>query len=450
MQRVVLPLSVLVLVLSVAGCGSDKGATTDATTEGTPGDVVGADAADEASAEATDETLSQAQLYLRSDDYAAATDPALTSANTRFAVKLFLELNASEAAGKNLFVSPFSVSTALTMAYNGATGDTKTAMAEALQYSGLDLDTLDADYLDLIRSLEDVDQDVSLAIANSIWTDSQFAPSVAQAFLDVMKESFLSELFTEDFGAPETLGKINGWIEDHTNGKIKDMLDQISEDAVMSLINALYFKAAWTYPFDPANTSEWDFTKADGSVKKAQMMTYKDLVTSFAYATDGDFCAVRLPYGRDKVAFYGFVPCGYGSEKTIEDLLADLTAEKLEAWFATVAYPQGEYEGIAIALPKFKIEYKKTLNDALKALGMGPAFELGGFDGIAPGIGISRVLHQTYIEVNEEGTEAAAATIVEMDQGIPPSFIGDKPFFFVIRDDRSGSILFMGKVADPQ
>jgi serpin B len=127
-----------------------------------------------------------------------------------------------------------------------------------------------------------------------------------------------------------------------------------------------------------------------------------------------------------------------------------MTAGQLEAFFAGVALPVVEGEGIRIWLPKFKIEYKKLLNDALVALGMGPAFELGGFDGIAEGLGISRVIHQTFVEVDEKGTEAAAATAVEVFSGISPDFIGNKPFFFVIRDDRTGTILFMGKVADPK
>ena len=453
------------LTLSVLGCGADGGtkntegpdviaeaAAPDGLGEGAiADDTIGADA--EASeidpGDAVVETLSLEQRYLVSDEYAQEVGTTLSTANTRFAVKLFQKMNEGLGAGENIFISPFSISTALAMTYNGATGETLDAMAETLEYSGIDIEALNVDYLQLIKSLEHVDEDVTLDIADSIWMNASFASLVKEAFLDVVAEFFLSAIFIEDFGDEATLAKINGWIEDNTNGKITDMLDQIPASAVMYLINALYFKADWTYPFDPEDTSERDFILSDGSSKKVQMMTYGKLVTSFAYTADADYCAVRLPYGRDKIAFYGFVPWSYDSDKTIQDFIADLTAEKLDAYINDVAYPVGDGEGIGISMPKFKIEYKETLNDVLTALGMGVAFDLGGFDKIAEALGISRVIHQTFIEVNEEGTEAAAATVVEMFSGITPSFNGDEPFFFVIRDDRSGSILFMGKVGDP-
>jgi len=394
------------------------------------------------------ETLTQAQLYLESDELAQDVGGALPAANTEFAVKMFKKLNEGEGADKNLFISPLSISTALSMVYNGATGATQQAIADTLEYTDIDITELDAAWINLIKSLENVDEDIVLAIADSIWMDDQFAPAVKADFLDAMVKYFESELFTIDFQGPDALGEINGWIEDNTNGKIKDMLDQIPADVVMYLINALYFKANWLYPFDVEDTSEQDFTLADGSKKTVDMMKFPKLVTSFQFTADADYCAVRLPYGRDKVAFYGFIPWSYDNDKTVEDFIAGMTADKLEAYIADVAYPEGEGAGISIWLPRFKIEYKKTLNDALEALGMGPAFG-GGFDDIAPGIAISRVIHQTFIEVNEEGTEAAAATVVEMFSGITPNFIATQPFFFLIRDDRSGTILFMGKVADP-
>lgn len=394
------------------------------------------------------ETLTQAQLYLESDELAQQIGAALPAANMEFAVKMFQKLNEGEGADKNLFISPLSISTALSMVYNGATGATQQAMAETLGYTGIDMAELDAAWLALIKSLENVDEDLVLAIADSIWMDEQFAPAVKSVFLDAMVQFFESELFTIDFQGPDALEEINGWIEDNTNGKIKDMIDQIPADVVMYLINALYFKANWLYPFDPEDTTQQDFTLADGSKKPVDMMKFPKLVTSFKFTADVDYCAVRLPYGRDKVAFYGFIPWSWDSDKTVEDFIADMTAAKLETYIADVAYPEGDGAGISVWLPRFKIEYKKTLNDALKALGMGPAFT-GGFDDIAPGIGISRVIHQTFIEVNEEGTEAAAATVVEMFSGITPNFIATQPFFFLIRDDRSGTILFMGKVADP-
>lgn len=395
------------------------------------------------------DVLVQEQRYLESDQFASLVSPDLVSANNKFAVKLFKALAEDELATSNMFVSPLSVSTALSMVYWGATGDTRSAMAETLEYAGIDSTVLDLAWQNLIFSLENVDDDVVLAIADSIWTRDEFEPYVEDAFLSAMGDVFDAELFTKDFSAVETLGEINGWVEDNTNGKIKNLLEQIPADAVMYLINALYFKADWLYPFDSAETGDQTFTLADGTEKTVDMMKFPEMVTSFKYTADDDYCVLRMPYGRDMVAFYGIIPWSWDSEKTIEDFIADMTAEQLEGYFSAVTLSSGMGDGITVWMPKFKIEFKKTLNSALIALGMEPAFDIGGFEGIAPGIGISQVIHQTFIEVNEEGTEAAAATAIEMVTGIMPSFVATKPFFFVIRDDRSGQILFMGKVADP-
>jgi serpin B len=423
----------------------DDGGSEDPGTVSDPGPAVDPGSGADLGAE----TITQAQRYLESDEFAADVDQSLPIANTAFAVKLFKEMNKVEGAGTNLFISPLSISTALAMVYQGATGETRDAIAATLEYEGIDMEVLGSAWRHLILSLENVDDDVVLAIADSVWMDEAFAPEVKKAFLDAVVQYFESELYTIDFQGSGALEQINGWVEDNTNGRIQDLLDQIPADAVMYLINALYFRADWLYPFDPEDTFAANFTLANGSTKSVDMMKFPKLVTSFAFTADDDYCAVRLPYGRDKVAFYGFIPWSWEGDKTVEDFISEMTPEKLEGYIEGVAYPEGEGNGISIWLPKFKIEYKKLLNEALEALGMGPAFTLGGFDGIAPGIGISRVIHQTFIEVDEKGTEAAAATAVEMNTGITPNFIATQPFFFVIRDDRTGTILFMGKVADP-
>ncbi len=435
------------LALVAAGCG---GGDDEGDRDATVGDVAGDTAVpDEAAGDPGSETLTQQQRYLESDRYASEIASSLPAANTAFAVRLFQHLNAAEGAGKNLFVSPLSVSTALSMVLQGATGETRTAMEATLGYAGIERADLAGAWKALIHSLHNVDDDVTLAIADSVWMDQSFAPSVKAAFLEAMVESFDSEVRSLDFQDTAALDTINGWVEDHTNGRIQDLIDQIPPGVVMYLINALYFKAAWLYPFDPDETAKEDFVRADGTMAPVDMMKFPKRVTSFKFMADDDYCVLRLPYGRDKVAFYGIIPWTYDGTKTVEDLVAGMTAEKLQAYLDGVALPVGEGNGISVWLPRFKIEYKKLLNDALVALGMGPAFELGGFDDIAEGIGISRVIHQTFVEVTEEGTEAAAATAVEVFSGITPNFIGNRPFFFVIRDDRSGTILFMGKVADP-
>jgi len=223
------------------------------------------------------------------------------------------------------------------------------------------------------------------------------------------------------------------------------MLLEIPPDAVMYLINAIYFKGGWIYEFDEDQTIDEDFYLLDGSSKKVPMMIQrKDLM----YFEGDGFSSVRLPYGQDKIAMYIVLPdSGTGINAVIESFKSD-------SWYNTIQ-PFSKVE-VNIHMPRFKMEYGiKLLNTALSVLGMEIAFTPSAdFSGIAPGIYISRILHKAVIEVNEKGSEAAAATVVEMVESAMPEvktaeFIVDRPFFFVIADDRSGSILFMGKVVEP-
>ena len=262
----------LALALTFASCGSD----------GSDSDVIG------------DDNTEQKQLYLQSDEHAAQVGESFVRANTRFAAKLFKEMNEQEETGNNIFISPYSVSAALAMTYNGATGETKEAMAQTLEYQGIALETLNQDYQHLIASLENVDEEVILAIANSIWMDDQFAPEVKEAFLEVMTEIFSSELFSIDLEGPDAVSQINGWIEDNTNGKIKEMLTEIPAGVVMYLINALYFKANWKYEFDPEDTVPRDFKLADGFTKRADMMTAASPTTEWMRETAATAATARI------------------------------------------------------------------------------------------------------------------------------------------------------------
>jgi len=430
--------------------GTDQGGAQDAALpdsgalDRAPQDLV--DALDAAAD--VDSEVSTQQNYLMADQSAAKVPKDLVHANNRFAVELFKRLNQAEGPMSNVFISPLSASAALSMAYAGATSETKDAMASTLHYSGMDFqDVLDG-WHDLLKGLDGADADVALAMADSCWIDEQFKPEVRQAYLDLVAQYFLADVFTLDLQGPDALDTINGWVSEKTKGMITELIDQIPDVAVMYLINAIYFKGTWVYPFPKDKTHKAQFALADGTTKEVDMMQFDAQVQSFEYYCDEQYCIVRMPYGRDKIAFYGIVPWGWDEQKSIEDFITDMTYDSLKQSLEAVKLPEGEYEGIAVFMPRFEIEYKKTLNDALQALGMGPAFE-GGFDDIAKGIFISRVLQKAVIKVNEEGTEASAATAVEMVTGIPPGFYGNRPFFFVIRDDRNGSILFMGKLANP-
>jgi len=372
--------------------------------------------------------------------------PNLVAANTRFAFKLFRELAAQD-VGKNLFISPASVSLALTMTYNGADGTTRTAMADALELGGMSLEEVNQANLVLLSNLAFGDEKVKLAIANSLWgrKDVRFN----DGFLERNRRFFGAEVASLDFADPGALATINGWVSDHTNGKIKDILDRIPSDAILYLINAIYFKGTWTTEFDKSKTVDAPFTLLNGSRKTMPMMRQSG---KYAYYRGDSFQAVSLPYGDEgRFSMYLFLPDANSSLAAFQE---SLSAENWERWMAGFHPMDGD-----IALPRFKVEYKTEMKDALIALGMGIAFsEDADFSEMFPPDAmrrafISRVIHQSFVEVNEEGTEAAAATVVEITETAIPerfSMTIDRPFFCAIRDNTSGTVLFMGSIVDPQ
>jgi serine protease inhibitor len=386
--------------------------------------------------------------YASADEKAQAADKNLVAANTRFAIKMLKEL-INEDADKNIFISPLSISTALVMTYNGAEGSTSEAMAETLEFTGITMEELNQNYSNLIESLEKVDADVQLSIANSVWTREEFAPLVKQSFTQQLEKYYRSELYTRDFSDPKTVEEINDWISTETNDKIDKMIEGIDPQIVMFLINAIYFKGNWTTPFEEYNTHTDDFHLSDGSNVQVSYMSNND---DYRYYNGSNYQALRLPYGRDKIAMYVLLP---NEDVDIDSFIQTLNHDKLDEDFDGYSTKK-----VIIKLPKFKLEYGvKRLNDALKNLGMGVAFNMdaANFSGIASleppyNLYIGFVDHKAFVEINEKGTEAAAGTVVGMElSAIMPqqSFIVDRPFVFVIRDDRSGSILFMGKIVNP-
>jgi len=386
--------------------------------------------------------------YQAADDHAAAVSPEVVAANNDFAARIFKAMATAE-PGKNLMISPLSIEIALAMTMNGASGGNLAEMRTVLGFDDQTLAAIDAQFLHLIKSLESADKDMVLAIANSVWMDELFEPRLKSAFKEALLNSFEAEPYTVDMADTATADLINQWVSDNTSGKIEKIIDDINADTVMFLINALYFKAAWTVTFDEDRTYDGQFELTDGTDKTVKMMTFKDAQDfkffSSGYGAAGGYSAVRLPYGRDKFAFYGFVP----NDGTVDEFIVRMADEGLDGFFSNLT----EKKEVPVLLPKFKFAYEKSLNDILKGLGMEQLFVPGGLMNMAePGDGlyVSEVKHKTYIEVNEQGTEAAAVTSVEVgDTAIPEGFYATKPFVFVIRDDRSGTILFMGKVEDP-
>ena len=374
--------------------------------------------------------------------------PNLVAANTRFAFKLFRELAAQD-AGKNLFISPSSVSLALAMTYNGADGTTQTAMANALELGGMSLEEVNQANLVLLSNLAYADEKVRLAIANSLWSreDMPFYPD----FIDRNRHYYGAEVTNLDFTDPKTPDIINAWVNRNTNGKITKIIDAIPPEMILYLINAIYFKGEWSEQFDLKNTRDQEFTLLDGSKKAVPMMHQSD---TYRYYRGDSFQAVSLPYGEKRFSMYVFLP---DESSSLAALQERLTADVWEGWMAQF-HPMGG----DIGLPRFELEYEKQLNDALKATGMEIAFdpERANFGKMLPvspsrNAYISEVKHKTYVKVNEEGTEAAAVTSVGMgisSVSVPQRFtmIVDRPFFVAIRDDTSRTVLFMGSIVDPK
>ncbi len=367
----------------------------------------------------------------------------LIQADNRFAFKLFREINAQDTTGGNIFVSPLSVAMALGMTYNGAAGTTREAMQATLELQGMTLQEVNESYRSLIDMLRDLDPHVEFTLANSIWHDLKYTP--LPAFLDATLTYFDAEVAALDFGSADAVPTINNWVSEATRGKIDTIIESIPLGVIAYLINAIYFKGNWTYQFDKDETKDAPFRLADGSEVSVDMMSYAE-ETPIRFAYDEGYQIVDLPYGGQAYSMTIVLP----PEPSDADALAEeLTQERWDAWVAAL-----DSTSRYVSMPKYTLEYDVTLNDVLKALGMAEAFDQTGahFENMfgTAGVFINRVLHKTYVDVNEEGTEAAAVTAVEMAlTSLPPRTVVDRPFLFAIRENYSGTILFMGKMVDP-
>lgn len=368
----------------------------------------------------------------------------LVEADNLFGIKLFKEVLKAEDPEKNVMISPLSVSLALAMTYNGADGSTKEAMEKTLELSGFTIDEINENYKMLIDALVSVDPKVLMSIANSIWYKQTF--EVEQDFINVNQNYFYAEVSPLDFGNPDAVTTINNWVADKTNDKITEILDAIPADAVMYLINAIYFKGIWKYEFDESDTEEKPFYLSNGTTKDVPMMVQEG---SFNYLSNDILQAVEMPYGAGNYSMIILLP---QYNKTPDDIIGQLSNENWNRWLSEFY----EAEKVQIHLPKFKFEYKNKLNDELINMGMGIAFGNADFSKINPNAGlyISRVLHKTFIEVNEEGTEAAAVTLVELRESSTGGETGihfyvNQPFIFAIKEKYTNSIIFMGKVMEP-
>lgn len=367
----------------------------------------------------------------------------VSAANTEFGFSLFRELH-EDAPDKNIFISPLSVATALSMTVNGANGQTRADMMATLEQSGLSLEQANEGFRQLLTLLPALDPEVQLLLANSIWYRQGFPAK--EDFLNVNSEFYNSEVAELDFANPQARETINNWVKNNTNGLIESIVDQaIPSNVVMYLINAIYFKGAWRHPFDPDFTSTAEFQLEGGGTTEVDMMNYGQ--GSLPYFENELFQAIDLAYADSAFTMSIFLP---KPGHTVNEVIGELNNTNWEQWMQSFVYQE-----LLFSFPKFKMEYEESLVKVLTDMGMGIAFApgLADFTGIADAtLNIDEVKHKAVIEVNEEGSEAAAVTsvvIIETSVPLIPQMYVTRPFVFAIRDAQANSVLFIGKMMDP-
>lgn len=371
---------------------------------------------------------------------------SLVKSENKFGLELFKHVYASETEKENIMISPMSIGLALAMTYNGANGETKTAMEKTLNLYGLTSEEINESYYSLISSLKSLDEKVLIEIANAIFHHNKFY--IEEDFISANEYYYNALVAPLDFGnQQQSLQTINGWVKEKTHEKIESILDGIEPDQMMFLLNAIYFKGIWQKEFNEESTKQLPFTTAKGETLQVETMQKKDIVP---YTSNEIFSAIQLNYGRGNYNMLVFLP---NSGHELNDLIENLNEKNWDTWINSF----DSNRNVGISLPSFRYKYEIKLNDVLTEMGMRIAFTGDAdFSGINPleKLLIDFVKHKSFIEVNEEGTEAAAVTVVGMrlvsigdDDAIP--FIVDKPFLYAITEKSTGAVVFMGTVKNP-
>jgi serine protease inhibitor len=343
----------------------------------------------------------------------------IAQSGNEFAFTLFKAVQDEEQP--NTFVSPLSVSMALGMAMNGASEGTQASILATIDYADLSADEVNQAYEDVIGLLLSMDNRTTLGIANSLWSSDQL--TLQQSFVDKIKAK----------------GVINGWVEDKTNKKIKNLITSTSGHDAMYLVNAIYFKSNWQNKFEKSATQKKQFTNASGTTTPVDMMFSKGV--ALKYYDNEQLQLIDIPYGNGQFSMTVLMPHG-----DINDFVSTLNETDFRQWTA-----DADSLSVELELPRFKMEWKRDLKGDLEALGM----KTVGFPHFFEeplSLKIGKVIHQSFIEVNEEGSEAAAATAISIElTSAPPKpkrITIDKSFVFFVREKHSGVILFMGQLVD--
>ena len=372
----------------------------------------------------------------------------LIEGGNRFGLDLFRKILSEEDENENVFISPLSVHLALSMTWNGAGENTRAQMSEVLNYPDYDEETINSSIQKLINDLLSVDKKVETGIANSIWYRDDFA--VETDFLDINKKYFDAEVSPLNFDDPASAGIINKWVAEKTGNRIEEVVDQINPLEMMFLINAIYFKGIWTQEFVPEKTQKRPFNLFSGESREVMTMETEG---EFGYAERDGYKVAELPYGQGNFSMLVFLPD--------EEVGAGEVVNKLDngAWNELPGLLDNK-RLVNIRLPRFIFDYEKDLNEALINLGMEDAFNenMADFSRINthPDLYVSKVRHKSFVEVNEEGTEAAAVTSVTVsltsydpDQPRLAFFHVNRPFVIAIKEKYTNAIIFIGKVMEP-
>jgi len=359
-----------------------------------------------------------------------------SDANNQFGLKLFQSLIAEKK--ENTFISPFSIFEALLITYNGAGGKTAEAFKKSLSLEDLPLDSINKINKNLLKNFKK-EKNILLKIANGLFLRKGI--KIKKDFLSINKNYYEGEIKSLDFNDQKTIAIINNWVKKQTQGKIEKMIDKIKPLVALYIINAIYFKGLWQKKFE--NTFEGDFILEDKSKKKTIFMKQEG---DFFYYEDENLQAIYLPYKNENFGFYIFLP---KEGHPLTEFISNLSYADLKRYLAAFSKKEGE-----LIIPKFKMEYEKVLNDILKNLNLSIAFnpQKADFSNIAENLYISEVKHKSYLEVTEEGTEATAATSVEISlTAVRERFkmFVNRPFFFLIADKNRNLFLFIGALFQP-
>lgn len=420
------PLTVAALAVVAAGCGG-SGESSNSLYNG-----LGSRSTPEAVKTATEKLVK-------------GDGPKVAAGNNAFGFKLLQDLAKADDK-RNVFISPASIALVSAMAMNGATGDTRGEIEKLLGLSGIKPSEVNATFKNLRTVLSNPDKNVELNVANSMWVERTYP--LKQEFKSKNEEAFGAQITALDFTKEESVGIINDWVKSATRERIPSIVDQLSKESKLLIINAIYFKGAWKEPFDKNATKDDAFTKANGEKVTTPMMFQSG---KYEYFANEKMQMVQLPYSSGRVVMRLVLPT---PKSNIPAFLKDLNAKSWDEWNNKLTRKEG-----SVSIPRFKTEYDTSLVASLQALGMKKAFtDKAEFGGISEqdNLYVSEVRHRTFLDVNEEGTEAAAVTSMEFKateaaptQEEPFKFVANRPFLITILDTETNTVLFVGVINNP-